>query len=240
MLAHQVEGEGEDLGPVGGAAPVPWVVGSVGRPALELHHEVDHRLVLLGVGPDIDVRVPGDGGVEVVKEPVAHHEELAAQRFFGRRAVEADGARELTGLDEFLDRQGRADTGGAEQVVAAAVARRPGLERLLGRLGALRDPGEGVVLTENADDRMAFAIGRDEGGGQSGHAPVDREALGFEIVLEEGGGPGLPEPGFGKGPDLIGETDQLGPVGVDHCNGLVLEGFEVGRRRRRGGDCTHQ
>ncbi len=75
--------------------------------------------------------------------------------------------------DLLLDRQGGAEAGRAEEVVAAAVAGGAFVERLLFAGGLLGQPGQGVVFAHHRDHRAAFAVGGDEGGRHAGKAALD-------------------------------------------------------------------
>jgi hypothetical protein len=237
VLAHQVEAMGEELDRVESAAAVPGVERGVRRLAAEGHPEVDHRLAAPGVGADRAVRMPGEDDVHVLKQPLADQVELAADRLLGRRAVEADGALELAGLDQLLDRGRGAEARDPEEVVAAAVASRARHQRLLAGLGLLGDPRQGVVLAEDADHRPSLAVSREERRGHSGHAALDAEALGFREVGERLGRPRLAQSRLGIAPDLVGEPRHLGAVPVDGRHGGLLVGahcFNASRLLRDG------
>ncbi len=240
VLAHQIEREGKDLHPIGSAAPVPGIEGGVRGAAFEVNHKVHHRLVALRIGDDLVARMPRERNVEVVEETGAHHVHLAAHRLLGRRAIETHRAAELAGGDQLLDGKSGAEARGPEQIVPATVARRSLHQRLGGRLGALRDAGQCVVLAQDADDRAAFPETGDEGGRHFSDAPFDLEALRFRVVREERGRTGFAERRFGKGPDLVGKFNELRPVGVDGCHGRLLGGLHLCGDRRRGGENTDQ
>ena len=139
VLAQEVDRMGEDLQSVHRAPAVPRVDRGVRRLAVELHDEVDDRLAALGVGVRLVARVPREHDVHVLEEAGAHHVDLAAHVFLGRRAVVADGAGDLPRGHLLLDRQRGTERGDAQQVVPAPVSRGAGLERRLRRFGLLRD-----------------------------------------------------------------------------------------------------
>ena len=236
VLAHHVDAVREELERVHRAAAVPGVEGGVGGAALELHDHVRERLPAPHVGARAVGRVPREGHVHVPEEPLPGHVDLAADRLLGRGAVVAHGARELPRRDQLLDGDRRAEAGGAEQVVAAAVAGRARLQHGPLGHGLLREARQRVVLAEDGDHRPALAVARDEGGRHAGDAALDAEALLLRVVGEERGRARLAQRRLGEGPHLVGERDEIGPAGVDRGGGRLLladVGLRNGGRQRR-------
>jgi hypothetical protein len=66
--------------------------------------------------------VPGQHDIGLIEHAVARHVGLAAHGLLGGRAEKDDGALELAGGDQLLDRERRAEAAGAKQVVPTAVA----------------------------------------------------------------------------------------------------------------------
>jgi hypothetical protein len=149
------------------------------------------------------VGVPVQGGVDVVEQARAHQIDLARTTLLGRRAVDAQFALDVVLDHPLLERDGRADRGRAEQVVAAAVAgdlaRNAGLHRVMG-LGQAR---QGVELGEDGDDGAGAVLeAGDEGGRHAGHAGLYLEAGGLQLLLQHGRALGLLVADLGEAPDL--------------------------------------
>ena len=152
MFAHQVNHMIHRFDAIeGGAAAVGGGGGVGGDPAeAELTGDVGE-----GAGEADGVAVAGvpvHDGVDVVEEAGADHVNFAGAALFGGCAVDAEGALLAGGLEPVLQRDGGVRGGGAEEVVAAGVARVDlGAGFFLG-VGGLRDAGERVVFGEDADD----------------------------------------------------------------------------------------
>ena len=99
--------------------------------------------------------MPVQAGIEVGELSIQRHVDLADDRLLGGRAVEANGPGELVFVDRLLNGQRRADRSRPECAVAAAVAGAAAEERLALPGHLLRQLRQGVVLGENADDRLA-------------------------------------------------------------------------------------
>ena len=142
--------------------------------------------------------------VHVVEEARAQHVDLARAALLRRRAVEADGAAALVGRQPVLHRDGRRRGGRAEQVMAAAVARALGDQRIAVGHGGLRQARQRVELADDADHRLAAAPGGREGRGNLGHARRHREAGGLQLLLQQRAALRLLVAHFGERPDLHG------------------------------------
>src|SRR6266404_3630551 len=144
--------------------------------------------------------MPIERGVHILEQPGAHHIDLAAAAFFGRRPVDADLALRAGRLQPALDRDGSRDGAAAEQMMAASV---PG--DLIGYglavwIGGLRHAGQRVHLGEDRDDwTAARASARHERGRNSGDPRLDREPRVAQLVLKQRSGLGL----------LVSETTAL-------------------------------
>jgi hypothetical protein len=128
--------------------------------------------------------MPRQHDVDVLEHTLTRHVDLATHVFFSRRAEELDRPLERAVGNQPLDRGGGAQAGGAEHVVAAAVAGRAFDQGFARRLCLLRDAGERVVLAHDADDRRALAELGDERRWQPGDAARDAEACLFGVVGE--------------------------------------------------------
>ena len=142
--------------------------------------------------------MPGEHHIHVLEEAGVEHVDLAASALFGGRAVVADGAFEPAGLHLFLGCDRSQGGAAAQQIVAAAVAGSAGGDRLLGRSIFLRQAGEGVELSHDADHRLAAAPGGGETGGHPGDGVGDGEAVGAQFVAQESGGFLFVEAEFGR------------------------------------------
>ncbi len=69
--------------------------------------------------------MPGEGRIDVIKQPFAHHERFARAAFFPRATVEAQGARAAVLLQPFFGGNRRGESRCPEQVVPAAVTVAP-------------------------------------------------------------------------------------------------------------------
>ena len=97
------------------------------------------------------------------KAPASDHQDLAAAALLGGGAEHDDRA--VAGSERLFERQRRGDAGGRDQVVPTGVA----------------DVLERVVLAEDCDLRVAFAVGRPKRGLEAEGATVHGEAA----LLEE-------------------------------------------------------
>jgi hypothetical protein len=172
-------------------------------------------------------RVPRQDDVNVAEEACADHVDLAIAAFLGRRAVIADGARDLRRLERVLDRDGRQRRAASQQVVAAAMAVTAGDARLLHRFCLLRQPWQRVELTHDADHRLAAAPLGDERRRHVGHPLPDTEPRLPQFLHEQARALRLLEPRLGKLPDLARHVAEV--------PGMRLHSRENGGRGRRTG-----
>ncbi len=122
--------------------------------------------------------------VYALEQAFAHHVHFAAAPFLGRAAVDLDGAAQLAFLDKLLDFEARSHAGGAEQVVAAAVA---GVLAGNGRFGGhclLGQAGQRVELGQHANHGLSAAVGSDEGRGHTRDAGLHHEAFFAQRLLK--------------------------------------------------------
>jgi hypothetical protein len=175
--------------------------------------------------------------VAFLEQPGAHHIDLAAAAFFGRRPVDANLALRAGRLEPALDRDRSRNGAAAEQMMAASV---PG--DLIGYglavwIGGLRHTGQRVHLGEDRDDRTAARSGaRHERGRHSGDPRLDREPGGAEFVLKQRRGLGLLVSELRRGPDLERDFRNARRIGVDAADQLrLMVGGELSGRKRRAG-----
>ncbi|MNY29353.1 hypothetical protein D3C86_1633890 [compost metagenome] len=67
-------------------------------------------------------RMPGHGGIDIVKQPLAHHKGFAGTAFFARATVKTHRPATAVLFHPGLNRHCARQRGGAEQVMSAAVA----------------------------------------------------------------------------------------------------------------------
>lgn len=133
--------------------------------------------------------VPGQGRIQIVPQAIAGHVGLGGHALLAGAAVQNDGAA-FTGPGEVvLQADGGGHGAGAQQIVAAAVTA-PALHQLvvLGAARLLGQARQGVILRQKADDRLAAAVGRGEGGGDAADALLHLKALLLQDLDEQGGG----------------------------------------------------
>ena len=240
MLPHHVDAVGHEFHRIERTPPVPRIERGVRGLAPELDGEVVVGLGA-GVGNGVDRGgMPVERGVEVVEQTVACHVGLADQGFLGRGAVQPNGALDALRFHGPLERNGRADGTGAEQVMAAALARKdPVVTEQPFRGDRVADPGQRVVLGEDPDDRAARAELRHEGGRHPGAVPLEREAFLLEQVGQVGGGSSLQHRDLGVVPQRLGHRPDLAGQGIDVGDGgLPSPGRRLGRQR--GGESGQQ
>ena len=102
------------------------------------------------------------------------------------------------------------------------------MNRGLRGLGFLGYAGQRVEFTHDADDRLAAAPLRDEGGRHPRKVGLDRESVAFQFLLQDAGALVLLEAEFRSLPDLPRDSDEA--VGMcRHTSQHV-----VGRAESRG------
>lgn len=208
VFAQVVDADVHQLGRVQGAAAQPGIGGGVGGASEKRDLEVVQRLAGAGGHRGPVPRMPGDGRVQIVEYPVAGHVGLAHHRLLGRAAKELERSRQALRFHGLFHRQGGAQAGAAEQVVAAAVPRSAGQHRLLFGRRLLRETGQGVVFGQQADQRFALSVGGDEGGGHAGHPLLNGESLFFQSVNQQRGRAVFLQRGLGELPDLQADAGQ--------------------------------
>ena len=123
-------------------------------------------------------RMPGDRDIHVAERTGAGHEAFRRTTFLGRAAVVADAALDAVGFQVVLHRRGGEQGGGAEQVVAAAMAETGTRQRFLFRdAGLLRQAGQRVVFAEDGDHRAVLTGLAHHGGGDAGDVAGDAESF---------------------------------------------------------------
>ena len=147
--------------------------------------------------------MPGQDSVDIFKQILAHHVNLARPSFLGRRAVEPDRAGSAGPLQPFFRSDGRGNRTRPEKVMAASMAGAQSGNRsaLAGNL--LGESGKSVVLREDADHRRTLAIARNESRGHSRNAASNIKARRLQLGLQKLGTSFLLIPDFGEVPDLF-------------------------------------
>ena len=166
MLPQEVDRHVHQLHSIQGASAQVGAAGRMGADAFEFISDLVVGQAAAG-GDTVDIAgMPGQGDVQLVKDPFPRHKRLAGTAFLTGAAVVDDGAGQVVAAQVLFDRDGGAQGTDTQVVVAAAVAGSAGNNRLFGGgAGLLVQAGEGVKLTQEADDRVAGAVPAGEGGG---------------------------------------------------------------------------
>ncbi len=160
--------------------------------------------------------MPGDGGVDIVEQPLAHHKGFAGSALFAGTAVETHRAAPAVLRHPRFQRERRRQSGGAEQVMAAAVAVAVLFQRLRPRAARpLAEPGQRVELAENGDHRPAFARAGDKGGLNIADAARHGETFLLQRVGQQRAGARFGEAGFRRVPDSVAKGGKARLMGVD-------------------------
>ena len=147
--------------------------------------------------------------VGVLENARAHHEGFGGAALLGRAAVIAHAPGHLVGGKPVLHGSGGEQRGGAEQIVAAAVAMPSGLDRTrFGHIGLLAETGQRVVFAEEGDDGTALAPFAHHGGGNARDILGDAETLMAQLGQMFGAGSRLGVADFGHRPDPVAERDE--------------------------------
>ncbi|MNI28018.1 hypothetical protein D3C73_817810 [compost metagenome] len=155
-------------------------------------------------------RMPGEGGIHVIEQAFTHHKGFAGAAFFTRAAVETHGAGQALLLHPGLHRECPRQRGGAQQIVAAAVAVAVFHQRLRsGAAGLLAQSGECVVLAQQRDHRLAAAVAGDKRGFNAANAALKPKTFLLQRVGQQIG-----RIGFGKArlrviPDAVAQCAEL-------------------------------
>jgi hypothetical protein len=169
-----------------------------------------------------------------LEHALAQHVGLADTGFFGGRAIELDRAARGTRFDRALRRDGGCRAGGAEHAVAAAVSGRcPGSFLAFGRR-ILRQPGQRVVLGEDANRRPSAPIGGDERRRHAGNAFLHRKAVLLQDGDERLRRSGFLQARFRVGPDVAVHPLPRRSLAVEELHGgaLGVRRLGVGGRER--------
>ena len=212
VLAQKLHADVHKLHSVERAAPVVRVSGGVRGNAVEFVEHLNAGVVRAG-GYLVRVgRVPGERGVEPVPEPFTRHIRLGRAALLAGAAEEKDGTGLSARGEIFLYRRSRGERTGTEQIVAAAVAVPAGGDALrFGNAALLRKTGERVKLAEDADHRMAGAVGAGKRRFNAAEVLLHREAQLFQRVRIERCGFEFLERKLRLVPDRVGDR------GVNIC-----------------------
>ena len=216
---HSVQGTAAPVGSAGG------VGGHAGEVVLRLDTGVGGAgLDFVGV-----LRVPGDGGIQLLPKAVPGHEGLGGAALLTGAAVEDHGAGRVGGFQERLDPQGRSHGAGTQEIVSAAVAAAAGDPLLpFHAASLLGQAGERIVLRQDADDGASGAVAGGKGRGDVADPLLHGEALFFQDLTIKGGGPGLLQRELRVVPDAVrhlGDEVALGLHGGDgRLLGIITDG----------------
>jgi hypothetical protein len=175
--------------------------------------------------------VPDEHHVHILERAGSGHVDLAANRLLRGRTVETDGALERTRRDLFLDRNGRAQTRRAEEVVTAPMPGRTRNMRLTGRLNFLRKARQRVVLANDADHRRTRSELGSERRRQPPNGSHHTKAVLFGVRRESTRRLRFAQRGFRKLPDLVAQADQLGSLTLHRGHHSPLRILNPGERR---------
>ena len=97
--------------------------------------------------------MPVKADVKIIKHAFSCEIQFAEQGLFCRGPVVANSSLQFARGDQLLDGQGCAETAHTKHIVPASVTGGAFLQRGFDRLGLLRQSRQGVILTQNTNDR---------------------------------------------------------------------------------------
>jgi len=160
-------------------------------------------------------RMPVQNHIDIAKKSRADHVDLAVAALFGGRTVISQCPRHAIVRHVLFESHRCEGRSGSQKVMAAAMARPRGYQRITVGHGSLRETRQRVEFAENADDGLAFAIGGDEGGRLLRHACLDAEAGLLQIALQKSRALFFVVAQLRILPDRFGSLRILGAVLVD-------------------------
>ncbi len=209
MLAQEVDADIHQFDRVERTAAAIGIEGGMRRAALEI--EID----LVGgqhsgmIGEVFVPWMPGEGDIDTLEKTRARHEGLAAAAFLGRAAEIFDGAGQVQPVLALLECQRSRQGAGAKKIVTAAMPTAAGDERIMRQLaGVLAEIGQGIVFTENGDNRRALSIAGDEGGLDAACLALHLKSGLFQCVGQKRAGALFLVADFRKAPDLVADRCQ--------------------------------
>ena len=150
------------------------------------------------------------------KAPDPHHEGFRRAAFLRGTAVIAHAPRHLVLGEPVFHGRGGEQGGGAEQIVAAAMAVAAGFQRPRFRHARfLTEARQGIVFAEEGDDGSAFAPFAHQRGGNPGDLLGDAETLMAQFGQMFGRRARLGVAHFGHRPDPVAQVDEARLDGVD-------------------------
>ncbi len=171
-------------------------------------------------------RVPMQANVQVVELPIQGHIHLADDGFFGRRAVEPNGARQLVFFHGRLDSQRRRQRAGAQARMATGMSRCARRNRIALGFDLLAHARQGIVFGQDADNGLAVPKAGHEGRRHVGHARTNLEARRSQLIDQQRGGAMFFEPQFGIVPKVLIDRPQFVAERIDQFNGRTLRGAQ--------------
>ncbi len=170
-----------------------------------------------------------ENGVNVFECAGADVVGLGAEQLFGDAWPDLECAFHVVLLHDVFYGEGGGDLEGDAGVMAFTVAGGSGDDGIvIGDTGLLRGLRDAVDVGAECDDGLALAPGGHEGGGDSGDAALDLEAVFLEDVGEVFGGVGLVVAELGVAEDCVDHDLDLLGAGVDAGDSLLLHGGEGG------------
>lgn len=170
--------------------------------------------------------MPGEGRIDVIKQPFAHHKGFARAAFFPRATVEAQGACAAVLLQPFFSGHRRGESRRPEQIVPAAVTVAPRRRRCrLRAVGLLAKTRQGVKLAQQGNNRLALADAGDKSIGDPAGIPGKLKTFRFQGVRQPAGGPELLKARLRVIPDIIGDSAIRLAACLNHLVHKLKDGF---------------
>ena len=223
VLPQELHADVHQLHSVQGTAAPVGSAGGVGRHAGEVVLRLDTGVGGAGLDFVGVLRVPGDGGIQLLPKAVPGHEGLGGAALLTGAAVEDHGAGSVGGFQERLDPQGRSHGAGTQEIVSAAVAAAAGDPLLpFHAASLLGQAGERIVLRQDADDGASGAVAGGKGRGDVADPLLHGEALFFQDLTIKGGGPGLLQRELRVVPDAVRHLGDEVALGLHGGHGRLL------------------
>ncbi len=148
--------------------------------------------------------MPGEGRIDIIKQPFAHHKGFSRSAFLAGTTVKAQRARAAVLLQPGFGGDRRGESRGTEQIVPATVA--VGSRCRGGRfcaVGLLAESRQGVKFAEQGNDRFALADAGDKSIRDPAGIAGELKTFRFQGVGQPLGGPELLKAGLRVVPDVV-------------------------------------
>ena len=221
MLPQELDAHVHQLHGIQSAASPLRGGGRLGGQAVERVEHLDAGVGGAGGHLVAVAGVPGQRRVQTVPQALAGHVRLGGHALLAGAAVEDHRTGAAGLLQIVLHADGGGHCAGTQQVMAAAMAA-AALDQLVILRAARRlgQSGQGIILRQEADDRLAAAVGGGKGGGDIADALLHLEALRLQHLHKEGGGL-----------DLLHGQLRVIPNGIRHLGDQVLLFINGGQSR---------